>query len=409
MKLTACRLCGCEHLSLFLDLGFAPPADAFITGDRLSEPETHYPLRVVRCDHCYFIQLDYVVPPDVLYTVDYPYESSMTKAGKAHFARFAETVAKRFDVPKGELAVDIGSNVGVLLSGFRDQGLRIQGVDPATNIAKIANAEGIPTIPQFFSADVARQIFYDQGPSRIITGTNVFAHIHDLTSLMQAVDVLLAKNGVFIVEAPYFVHLLEENEFDTIYHEHLSYISIKPLAAFFHKCGFELVAGELHGIHGGSIRLFICRQGAQPVDPSVGRFIAEEEEKNIYDLETLNQFAQRVRANRNALRHLLLSLKDQGKRIAGVSAPAKGMTLLNYCGLGNDMLEFVTEKSKLKIGRYTPGGHIPVKPDSALVEENIDVAILLAWNFKEEIMANLSEFRSRGGKFIVPVPVPELV
>ncbi|MBF0166117.1 MAG: class I SAM-dependent methyltransferase [Alphaproteobacteria bacterium] len=409
MKLNNCRLCGADRLTQFLDLGYAPPADAFLTAERLSEPETYYPLRVVRCDECHFIQLDYVVPPDVLYTVDYPYESSMTRAGKAHFSRFARSIVNRFAVSKGELAVDIGSNVGVLLGGFKEQGLRIQGVDPAANIAKIANADGVPTIPQFFSADVARQILYDQGAARIITGTNVFAHIHDLTSLMQAVDGLLAPNGIFVVEAPYFVHLLEENEFDTIYHEHLSYISITPLIPFFRKCGFELIGVERHGIHGGSIRLLVGRLGAMPVEPSVDSFVREEKAKSIYSLETLGQFSGRVEANRRALRHLLMSLKDQGKRIAGVSAPAKGMTLLNYCGFGREVLDFVTEKSRLKIGRYTPGRHIPVKPDSALIEEGIDVALLLAWNFKEEIMENLSEFRKRGGQFIVPVPTPELI
>jgi len=409
MKLTACRLCDCRHLTQFLDLGYAPPADAFLTAEKLREPETYYPLRVLRCDACHFIQLDYIVPSDVLYTVDYPYESSMTRAGKSHFSRFAAAVVERFKVPRNELAIDIGSNVGVLLAGFRSQGLRVQGVDPASNIARIANADGIPTIPQFFSADVARQILVDQGHARIVTGTNVFAHIHDLNGLMAAVDIVLAEDGIFVIEAPYFLHLLEENEYDTIYHEHVSYISVKPLIPFLNRCGFELIAIERHGIHGGSLRLFVSRRGSRTAETSVAAFLEEEERHDIYATDVLQRFSERVVANRDALRRMLFDLKSKGLRIAGVSAPAKGMTLLNYCGIGRDILEFVTEKSTLKIGRFTPGGHIPVKPDSALVAEKIDVALLLAWNFKDEIMGNLAEFRANGGKFIVPVPVPELV
>jgi len=404
-----CRLCGSSSLSEFLDLGFTPPADQFLTKAQLSEPETSYPLRVVRCDKCFFIQLNYVVPPTILYQNDYPYEASVTKTGSAHFNAFAASVVEAYGVRDDDLVVDIGSNVGVLLSGFKSNGVQVLGVDPAANIAAIAESRGIPTIADFFSLEVARRIATEHRQAKVITGSNVFAHIDDLRALMSAVDALLADDGIFVIEAPYFVNLVNSIEYDTIYHEHLSYISILPLLTFFRSCGFELFDVQDVDIHGGSIRMFVGRRGKWDGRPSIDAFVQREADNDVYALETLEQFARNVRQNRHDLLGLLRGLKQQGHRIAAVSAPAKGMTLLNYCRIGDETLDFVTEKSTLKIGKYTPGGHLPVLPDSALLEHDIDYALLLAWNFKEEIMANLAAFKERGGKFIIPIPKPEIV
>jgi len=404
-----CRLCGSGNLSEFLDLGFTPPADQFLTSEQLSQPETYYPLTVLRCDECFFIQLSYVVPADILYQNDYPYEASVTRTGSTHFNAFAESVAKAFGLGGKDLVVDIGSNVGVLLNGFKVQGMRVLGVDPAGNIAAIAESRGIPTIADFFSIDVARRIAADHGQAKVITGSNVFAHIDDLRGLMQAVEVLLDEQGIFVIEAPYLVNLLNSIEYDTIYHEHLSYLSILPLVAFFQSCGFELFDVQEVDIHGGSIRMFVGRQGQWDVRQSVADFSNRETKDDVYALDNLKIFAENVRQNRHELLGLLRGLKQQGHRIAAVSAPAKGMTLLNYCRIGDETLDFVTEKSTLKIGKFTPGGHLPVLPDTALLERDIDYALLLAWNFKDEIMANLSAFKERGGKFIIPIPKPEVV
>jgi len=407
--MTTCRLCGSPEHTPFLDLGFTPPADSFLRPDQLDEPEKHYPLKVLRCNSCMFVYLSHVVAPEVLYRNEYPYESSMTSAGRSHFDTFAGSVVDSFGIAPGSLAVDIGSNVGVLLGGFKRRGCRALGIDPAENIAQIAIKNGIPTVPEFFSPEIADKCAAEYGRAEVITATNVFAHVDDLNTFMRAIDILLADNGIFIVEAPYLMHLLAELEYDTIYHEHLSYLSITPLIPFFKGCGFELFDVGQVDIHGGSNRLFIAREGVHKIRDIVPALEREEKKRRIHELDYLYDFSARVRNNREDLMTLIGDLRQQGKRLAGVSAPAKGMTLLNYCGINGRHLEFITEKSKLKIGRYAPGNHLPVLPDSALHEQDIDYALLLAWNFKDEIMANLREYRVKGGKFIIPIPEPRIV
>ena len=404
-----CRMCGSSTLYRFLDLGFTPPADQFRRKDQLREADIYYPLQVCSCEGCGLAQLDYVVSPEVLYRNDYPFESSTTRTGRQHWTDFAGSVVKRFGLDPKNLAVDIGSNVGVLLAAFRTHGLRIHGVDPAANIVLIAQRSGIDTDCDFFNSDTAERIVHDKGRASVITATNVFAHVDDLHGFMQSVDILLDTPGVFIFEAPYFVNLLKNNEYDTIYHEHLSYLSVKPLVPFFGKHGMEVFDIEQSDIHGGSFRVFVGRSGQRPVTNEVGKLLRMEAELGIYTREALDKFAAAVRNNKRDLVWLLQSLKHQGKRIAGISAPAKGMTLLNYCGIDGDVLDFVTEKAALKIGRYTPGNHIPVVPDAELLAKQPDYALLLAWNFANEIMKNLDEYRKRGGKFIIPIPTPTIV
>jgi 2-polyprenyl-3-methyl-5-hydroxy-6-metoxy-1,4-benzoquinol methylase len=411
MFVKKCRMCASERLALFLDLGEMPPADQFLHKHQLAEHRDSYPLQVAVCEECGLIQLNYVVPPEILYCDDYPYESSTTSVGRKHWGEFARTTTRLLDLTASDLVVDIGSNVGVLLQMFKEQGAKVLGVDPAANIAEIANKNGIETVAAFFNTETARQIVASKGQATVITGTNVFAHVGDLHDLMQAVSTLLAERGTFIIEAPYFLELLHSLEYDTIYHEHLSYLSLKPLVRFFKQFGMEIFDAQLRDIHGGSIRLFVRRIGtsASPVASIVEQMLANEARERIYELDTLRQFAQNVANNREALRALLVSHKQRGNKIVAVSAPAKGMTLLNYCSLGADFLEFVTEKSKLKIGRYTPGMNIEVVPDDMLLTHQPDYALLLAWNFAEEIMNNLNEFSDRGGKFIIPIPTPRIV
>jgi SAM-dependent methyltransferase len=405
----SCRLCGNNKLTQFLDLGYTPPADTFLLKAQLDEPETHYPLKVLRCDSCMFVQLSYVVPPDVLYRNDYPYESSITRTGRKHFDDFAKVIVETYGLADTDLVIDIGSNVGVLLKGFQDRGCRVLGIEPADNIAQIANKNNIQTEPVFFSTDVAKQILSDYGKTKVITASNVFAHIDDLNAVLECLDILLDDDGIFVIEAPYLANLISNLEYDTIYHEHLSYLSIKPLVPFFKNNGFEIFDIQQVDIHGGSIRIFVSRQSSRKISEKVSSIIKIENDNDIYSTINLMSFSNNVKQNRSDLMSLLYSLKSNGKRIAAVSAPAKGMTLLNYCGIGKNILEFVTEKSNLKINKYTPGGHIKVLPDSALVTEEIDYALLLAWNFKDEIMENLSEYRDAGGKFIIPIPNPTIV
>jgi SAM-dependent methyltransferase len=402
-------MCQSKNLFKFLDLGFTPPADQFRRQDQLREQEIYYPLEVYMCDECGLAQLGYVVSPEVLYRNDYPYESSTTKTGHEHWKAFAQRAVERLRLTEKDLVVDIGSNVGVLLDAFKSRGTRIMGVDPAANIVMIAHERGIDTICDFFNHESVEKIINEKGQASVITGTNVFAHIDDLYALMKNVLLLLKNDGVFIFEAPYFVNLLKNLEYDTIYHEHLSYLSVKPLVPFFNQFDMEIFDIEQIDIHGGSFRVYISKKSAKPVSSVVQELIRSEEEMQIFSKKTLQKFAEDVKQNRRELVWLLHSLKHQGKRIAGVSAPAKGMTLLNYCKIYDNILDFITEKSPLKIGRFTPGTHIPVMSDSFLIKEKPDYALLLAWNFADEIIKNLDLFRKAGGKFIIPIPMPRII
>ncbi len=407
-RVTACRMCGSGDLELYLDLGHTPPADQFRRADQLGDPVAWFPLQVHVCMRCGLSQLGYVVRPEILYQDEYPYEASTTRAGQRHFRSFAASVARRLELTPRDLAVDIGSNVGVLLSGFRDEGARVAGIDPAPNIAAIAEERGIPTIADFFGERSVERMLREHGQARVITGTNVFAHIDDLAELMCNVDRLLTPDGVFIFECPYFVNLVKDLEYDTIYHEHLSYVSVRPLIAFFARFGMRIFDVEEMDIHGGSFRIFVDRCQREVNAPVIDALLQREERSGAHDLEQLRRFSGEVAENRARLTELLYELRSSGKRIAGVSAPAKGMTLLNYARIGTETLEFVTEKARLKIGRYTPGTHIPVVGDDELIEQQPDYALLLAWNFADEIMRNLSAYRAAGGQFIIPIPSPRI-
>jgi 2-polyprenyl-3-methyl-5-hydroxy-6-metoxy-1,4-benzoquinol methylase len=392
-----------------LDLGFTPPADQFLRPSQLKEPETYYPLEVMMCRKCGLAQLSYVVPSEVLYRRDYPYESSMTKSGQIHWDEFAETVCKTYNVSNNDLVVDIGSNVGVLLGSFKKQGAKVLGIDPASNIVRIAEKRGIETWDEFFAPDIASKVVQEKQAAKIITGTNVFAHVDDLKSFMKAVNTLLDPKGVFIFEAPYFGNLIKFLEYDTIYHEHLSYLLLEPIIHLVKPHNMEVIDVQERDIHGGSFRVFIARKGQIQAHERVKKFLENEINAQWKDENKLKEFANQVQQNRYRLNHLLYKLKLKGKKLAAVSAPAKGMTLLNYCRIGPETLEFISEKSTLKKGRVCPGTHIPVVDDAELVNQNIDYALLLAWNFSEEIMNNLKEYQAKGGKFIIPIPEPIII
>jgi len=405
-----CRICKSKKLFKFLDLGNHPPSDQFRRKEQLNEPVIFYPLDLYLCEACGFVQLGFVVPPEILYQDNYPYESSTTETGKRHYHDFAASVVKKYKFTEHDLAVDIGSNVGVLMEGFKLQRLKINGVDPAPNICAIAEQRGIPTINDFFGKNAAQKILNTKGKASVITGTNVFAHVDDLDNFMEAIKMLIDdKKGVFIIEAPHFLHLVKNLEYDTIYHEHLSYISIKPLITFFAKFGMEIINVEQKDIHGGSIRIFVSNFGTYEVSDSVDYIIKLETDERLDNKEKLINFAQLVAMNKASTNQMIQKLKSENKRIVAVSAPAKGMTFLNYCKLDRQTLDYVTEKSRLKIGLYTPGDNIPVVPDSQLLVDMPDYAVLLAWNFADEIIRNNQEYRKKGGKFIIPIPTPRII
>ena len=406
--ITKCRMCGSGALELFLDLGDQPPADNFLKTE--DEEERCYPLQALSCRTCGLIQLSYVVSGEELYCKDYPYDASTAFTARRHWDQFAQATWKDLGCKKNDLVVDIGSNVGVLLQAYKDLGARVVGVDPAANITKIANENGIETITSFFNREVGKRIWTNHAGAKIITATNVFAHVDDLRTLVTDVRTwLMGEETSFIIEAPYVVNLVEKFQYDTIYHEHLSYLSVAPLVSFFSKFNLEVYNVEEQNFHGGSIRVFVRLKQSDEVAEVVQQFINREQAAGIYDMYILRRFAGAVGAQRLELRQMILELKKKGKSIAVVSTPAKGMTLLNYCGLNKEVIDFATEKAPLKVGKYTPGTHLHVVPDSELVERKPNYALLLAWNFAEEIMKNLAEFSRTGGKFIVPIPTPRIV
>lgn len=395
MKKNSCRLCQRTDLVMFLDLGFHPHSDQFrkdVEGE-----EVYYPLRLVQCQNCQFVQLDYVVDPEVLYTKDYLYESSITKTAGKHWEEFVDSVLK--NVVDAKTVVDIGSNDGTLLSKFKERGLTVQGIDPCPEVVKIANDRGIPTIEDFFNK---RSVDKVGKKIDLITGSNVFAHIDDLDDVMVNVKSLLSDNGVFIFESPYLGEFLKGLEYDTVYHQHLSYLALKPLKTFFAKHGMEVWNVETSDIHGGCFRCYISKIGERTISPSVDELANKED----FNLNVLKTFAKQVELHRLELMTTLYDLKKQGKTIGIVSAPAKGMSLMNYCKIDKALVDFITEKSKLKIGRYTPGSHIKIEPDAVLTERQPDYALLLAWNFAKEIIKNNPDYK---GTWIVPLPTIQLI
>jgi len=410
MILNKCRLCKSKKLFQFLDLGFHPPSDQFKKKVELNNPTIYYPLKICNCISCGFKQLNYVVEPKILYQRNYPYESSLTKTGKKHWLEFAESIVKEYNLKNKELAVDIGSNTGVLLSAFKKNKLKIIGVDPAPNICKIAKKKGIPTINSFFNENTVNKILKKYGRAKIITGTNVFAHINNLDIFMKNIKKLIhKKEGVFVIEVPYFLHLVKSLEYDTIYHEHLSYITVIPLIKFLKKFDLQIINIQQRDIHGGSIRIFISQTGNYKVKNTIKKICKLENKAKLNSKKTLINFQKKVTKNRFQLVLLLTKLKKANKKIVALSAPAKGMTLLNYSKLDSNYLDYATEKSSIKLGLFTPGVNVPVYSDDKILKTKPDYALLLAWNFSKEIIKNNITYLNRGGKFIIPIPNVKII
>ena len=408
-RIETCRYCGSRNLYVFLDLGFAPPSDRLISKEELDEPEILFPLKVAQCRDCGLTQLTYAVNPKYLYGEKYLYEYSITKTGKEHYSQMADLICKRFNLEKNSLVIDVGSNVGVLLESFKKNNMRILGIDPSPRIVSIANDRGIETWQRLMDFDTSKEIVSIKGRAKVIVGTNIFAHIDNKESFMKGMDILLEDDGILVVEAPYLVDLLENLEYDTIYLEHLEYLSVKPLKRFFEKWGMDLFDVERYEIHGKSIRIFVCRKGKRKILESVKRLIDLEEQMGVYTQKNLDEFALKVKQHKEKLTSLLEKIKNDGKRIIGISAPAKGNTLLNYCKIGADLIDYMTEKSQIKKGYFTPGMHLLIKGEDEAKNDNPDYGIIFAWNFAKEIMKNNQDFLNRGGKFIIPIPNPRIV
>ncbi|MEM7815227.1 MAG: class I SAM-dependent methyltransferase [Candidatus Aenigmatarchaeota archaeon] len=409
MPILKCRACGGSNLETFLNLGPTPLANKFIQEDDLNSPETYFPLDVRFCKDCNLVQLGYVVPPQELFS-EYIYFSSTSTDFRIHCGKLAKEISEEILGGKG-FVVEIASNDGVLLKQFEKySGIQTLGIEPAKNIAKIAIASGIDTLPVFFNEETAQEVVKTRGKADVIVGMNVLAHIDDWDDLMRGLNTLLKDDGVAIFESPYLVDLLDKTEFDTIYHEHLSYIAIRPLMVLFKRHGFVLTDAKRTEIHGGSIRLYIRKIVCnQKVSERVHQLAKLEETMGLNSIETYRKFAQNVFNLRIELLNLLRELKQAGKTLVGYGAAAKGNTLLNFIGIRSDVLDYIVDKSPHKQGLYTPGSRIKVLPPERILEDRPDYVLILAWNFANEIIEQQSEYRKRGGKFIVPIPKPKII
>ncbi len=404
-RVSACRVCKGKNLQTVLSLGTTPPANAFLKPDQLSAKEHVFPLDLYFCKDCSFIQLADVVSPELLFR-DYVYVSSTSPVFVKHFELLADQVCTRFALPQNALVVDIGSNDGILLRPFKHKGMRVLGVDPAVKIAQMATKNGIETIPAFFTPEIAQEMVKKHGPAKLITATSVFPHVHDLDSLVTAVKELLAPDGIFMIEAYYLVDFLEKNLFDTVYHEHLSYFSVKTITDLLERLGMRVFDVEKTDTHGGSIRVFAQKAGGPyPIQYSIHRFLMDEAQRNLDKIITYTTFAQKIETNKNQLIKLLQELKAQGKRIVGYGAAAKANTLLNYFGIDTRILDCIIDDSPWKQGLYTPGTHIPVVSADAMTRNPPDYVLILAWNFARPIMNKYAD----QSKFIVPVPKPLII
>ena len=405
----ACRACGTGPLAVVLSLGRTPLANALLDEADLSRPEPTYPLDLALCRKCSLAQLTESVPPEELFR-EYCYFSSYSDTMLRHAADLAAEMVRKRRLGPDSLVVEAASNDGYLLRNYRSVGVPVLGIEPARNVARRAQEEGIPTREEFFTADFARSLAAEGQRADVFHAHNVLAHVPDLTGFAAGVREVLKPKGVAVVEVPYVKDMLDGCEFDTIYHEHLCYFSLTALDRLFRSRGLTVADVERVPIHGGSLRLF-----ASPVElsfyrsPRVEALLAEEEGWGVSSEKPYLAFAERVKRIKADLRDLLGRLKAEGKRVAAYGASAKGSTLLNYCGVGRETLEFVADRSPVKQGRYTPGTHIPILPPARLVEVMPDYTLLLTWNFADEILRQQEEYRRRGGKFVVPVPTPRVV
>lgn len=405
--LAQCRICQSPRLDMFLSLGPMPLANSFLKQEQLNKPEQHYPLDVVFCSNCGLVQLAQVIDPQIMFK-DYAYQTGTSMPLREHFARLAESAIHRFRIPEHSLVVDIGSNDGTLLENFKEANMRVLGIEPAANIAELALSRRIDTLVDFFNRNLASKISTEHGRPGMILATNVFAHVHDLDDFVGAVNSLMADDGVFIIEVPYLLDMIARVEFDTIYHEHLSYFAVHPLVTLFGSFGMSIVDVERIGVHGGSIRVYVMKC-AHPLPSNVTELLKLESEAGLDSLQTYRKFAQDVGRIKEELLSLLKTLKQQGMKIAAYGATAKGNILLNYCKIGTDILDYVSDTTPFKQGCYTPGMHIPVFPESHFHQCPPDYTLLLAWNYAEAILRKEQTYRQAAGKFIVPVPKPQVV
>ena len=406
--MSRCRFCRSELRDVFVDLGMSPLCESYLAAEQLDRMEPFYPLVVHVCADCFLVQLDQYVPPEEIFT-EYAYFSSYADSWVRHAADYTAAMVERFGLDGGSRVVEVASNDGYLLQHFVARGIPALGIEPAANVARAAVAKGVPTRVEFFGEETAKALVAEGQRADLWIGNNVLAQVPDLNDFVAGLRVLLAPRGVATLEFPHLLRLVAENQFDTIYHEHFSYFSLSTVERIFAAHGLLLFDVEELKTHGGSLRIYACAaEAGREVGPRVVELRERERRAGYLTLDGYRGFGEQVRETKRALLEFLIDAKRRGRSVAGYGAPGKGNTLLNYCGIRSDFLDYTVDRNPYKHGKFLPGTHIPIHPPDKLRETRPDYVLILPWNFKDEILQQIAYIREWGGRALVPIPRVEL-
>jgi len=400
-----CMFCSAPLRTTFVDLGMSPLCESYLSRDQLNQMEPFYPLHAYVCESCFLVQLNEYVSPEAIFT-EYAYFSSYADSWVEHMKQYAAMVVKRLSLGPASFVMEIASNDGYLLQHFVAMGIPVLGIEPAANVAKVAVGKGVPTLVEFFGEKLARRLAEEGKQADLIAGANVLAQVPDINDFVKGIKILLKPNGVVTIEFPHLMRLIEGNQFDTIYHEHFSYFSFLTAEKIFAAHGMALFDVDEIPTHGGSLRIYGCHleDSTHPIQSRVSEMRSRERKMGFDGLSCYSTFTEQVKETKRKLLEFLIHAKRQGKSIAGYGAPGKGNTLLNYCGIRSDFLEYTVDRSTYKQGKFLPGTHIPIYAPEKIDETKPDYVLILPWNFKDEIMAQMSHIREWGGKFVTPIP-----
>lgn len=403
-----CRVCSTPLIQSFVDLGVTPLCQTQISPEQINAMEPFYPLHARVCANCMLVQLDEYVAPNDIFT-EYAYFSSYSESWLKHAAVYCRMIAKRRRLGLDSLVVELASNDGYLLRNFVEAAIPCVGIEPAANVAEVARERGVPTLTEFFGTATARKVRSEYGSADLIVGNNVLAHVPNLNDFVAGIGILLAPSGAVTMEFPHLLKLMEENQFDTIYHEHFSYFSFLTVTEVFSRHGMSVFDVEELPTHGGSLRIYAAQEGQEKISDNVGRLLAIERAAGLHKIEAYQDFQPRVDAVKRDLLAFLIDAKRAGKQVVGYGAPGKGNTLLNYCGIGKDFLDYTVDRNPYKQGTYTPGSRIPIMAPERIAETRPDYVVILPWNLREEIISSHAYVADWGGKFVVPIPELELI
>jgi SAM-dependent methyltransferase len=405
-----CRHCGSQLAHTFIDLGVVPPSNAYLTRAELSQPEKHYPLKVQVCENCWLVQTEDYAAADELFGADYAYFSSTSSGWLAHAKRYADKVILELGLTRNSFVIEIACNDGYLLKNFVASGIPCLGIEPTSSTAEAADKLGIPVLRQFFGEDLGRRLATEGRQADLIVGNNVYAHVPDINDFTRGLKKVLKPGGTITLEFPHLMRLIEHAQFDTIYHEHFSYLSLFTAARIFRSVGLRVFDVEELPTHGGSLRLYGCHEAdRRPTSTAISMLLAEEKRRGLQELDIYRAFQTRADTIRDGLLRFLLETKSGGHSVVAYGAAAKGNTLLNYAGVTPDLLPFVCDAATAKQGKFLPGSHIPIRPPAALAEQPLDYLLILPWNIAAEIKTQEAALAAAGTKFATAVPRLEVV